>query len=55
MTFTVYETYSNQILPKLLQISKIKYKIYRPDTSNLQTKIVLYRDHEKLLKQVDGS
>ena len=36
-------------------MSKINYIIYRPDISNLQIKIVLHRDEEKLLKQVDGS
>ena len=36
-------------------MSKINYIIYRPETYNLQTKVLLYRDHEKLLKQIDGS
>ena len=36
-------------------MSKINYKIHRPDICNLQTKTVLYRDQEKLLKQVDDS
>ena len=45
---------SNQILSKFLEMSKINYIIYRPDTCNLQTKLALYRDQEKLLKQVDG-
>ena len=36
-------------------MSKIDYMIYRPETGNLQTKILLYRDQEKLLKQKDGS
>ena len=36
-------------------MSKINYVIYRPGKCNLQTKIVVYRDQEKLLKQVDGS
>ena len=34
---------------------KITYIIYRPETCNLQTKILLYQDQKKLLKQVDGS
>ena len=34
---------------------KIYYTIYRPETCNLQTKILLYQDHRKLLKQVDVS
>ena len=34
-------------------MSKINYRIYRPDACNLQTKIVLDRDQKKLLKQVD--
>ena len=34
---------------------KITYTIYRPETCNLQTKILLYQDQKKLLKQVDGS
>ena len=36
-------------------MSKINYRIYRPDTCHLQTKILLYRDKEKLLKQVDDT
>ena len=36
-------------------MSKINYINYRPDTCNLETKILLYRDQEKLLKQVDSS
>ena len=36
-------------------MSKTNYIICRPDISNLQIKIVFYRDEEKLLKQVDGS
>ena len=46
---------SNQILSKFLEMSKINYIIYRPDTCNLQTKLALYQDQEKLLKQVDGT
>ena len=38
-----------------LNLSKINYIIRRLDTCNLQTKIVLYPDKAKLLKQVDGS
>ena len=53
-TLTIYEKHSNELLPKLLEISKTSYIIYRPDTCNLHTKIVLYQDQEKLLKQVDG-
>ena len=34
---------------------KMNYIVYRPDTCNLQTKTVLYRDLKKLLKQVDGN
>ena len=34
-------------------MSKINYIIYRPDTCNLQTKIVLKWDQEKLLKHID--
>ena len=34
---------------------KISYIISRPDKCNLQTKIVVYRDQEKLLRQADGS
>ena len=34
---------------------KINYIIYKPDTCSLQIKIALYRDQEKLLKQLDGS
>ena len=34
---------------------KINYIIYKLDTYNLQTKIVLYRDHEKVVKQIDDS
>ena len=36
-------------------MSKIIYIIYRPDTCDLQTEILLYREQERLLKQVDGS
>ena len=43
------------MLPKLLGMSTINYINYRPDTCNLQTKIILYRDQEKLLEQVDAS
>ena len=34
---------------------KINYIIYKFDTYNLQTKIVLYRDQEKVVKQIDDS
>ena len=34
---------------------KTNYIIYRPDTCNLQIKILLHQDQEKLPKQVDGS
>ena len=34
---------------------KINYIIYKLDTYNLQTKIVLYRDQEKVVKQIDDS
>ena len=43
------------ILPKLGDMSKINYIIYRPDTCNLQIKIVLYKNQEKLLKQEDAN
>ena len=36
-------------------MSETNYVIYLPDVCNLQIKIVLHRDQEKLLKQVDGS
>ena len=36
-------------------MSKINDIIYRTDTCDLQTKIVLYENQEKLRKQVDGS
>ena len=36
-------------------MSSINNILYRPATRNLQTKIVVYRDQEKLLKQVEGS
>ena len=43
------------MLPELLEMSKINYIIYKPATCNLQTKTSLYRDQEKLQRQVDCS
>ena len=43
------------ILLKLLNMSKMTNTIYRPETFNLQTKIILFPDQQKILKQVDGS
>ena len=34
---------------------KIYYITYRPDTCNLQIKILLYRDQEKITKQIGDS
>ena len=41
-------------LPKVWDMSKIRYIISRPDTYNMQTRIILFPDQEKLLQQVDG-
>ena len=40
---------------KLSEMFKTNYMIYRPETCNLQAKIVLYPEQEKLLQQVYGS
>ena len=36
-------------------MSKTNCMIYRPEICNLQAKIVLYREQEKLLQQLYGS
>ena len=43
------------MLPKLLETSNINYITYKPAICNSQTKNSLYRDQEKLLRQVDGN
>ena len=43
-----------QILPKISDMSKIKILVYTAEKYNLQTRIVLFADDEKLLKEVDS-
>ena len=43
-----------QIWPKISDMSKIRVSIYTLDKYNLQTRIVSFPDHEKLLKEVDS-
>ena len=40
------------ILPKISEMFKIRMLIYALDKYNLQTSIVSFADHEKLLKEV---
>ena len=42
------------MLPKISHMSKITILIYTLDKYNLQTRIVSFPDHEKLLKEVDS-
>ena len=42
------------MLPKILDESKIRCVIYKPDIYNLQARPVSFPDQEKLLKQVDS-
>ena len=42
------------MLPKILDKSKIRCVIYKPDIYNLQARPVSFPDQEKLLKQVDS-
>ena len=44
----------SQIFPKILGMSTIRIIIYTLDKYNLQTRIVSFPDHEKLLKEVDS-
>ena len=42
------------MLPKISHMSKITILVYTLDKYNLQTRIVSFPDHEKLLKEVDS-
>ena len=43
------------MLSKVLDMSKIRNVIYRPDIHNLPIRIVFFPYQEKLLEEVDGS